>query len=63
LLDYQNYSSEYHSLSIKVGNERKGISSFLKNVLRNIEGKSVKEAVYNDVFANEVMSSCKISKG
>lgn len=57
LLDYLENSSKYFELSYVVGDTSFSIYSELDNIIKELQGKKVKEIKYNDVFANEVVSN------
>ena len=54
--DYLNNISLYSGLVFKQG-EGKSVSTELENVVKQLQNKNVKEATYNDVFANEIVSN------
>lgn len=61
LQDFMENSSKYRGLSyVKDGNAY-SIASELDNVLKELEGKNVKEATYQDILANEIVSNSKYS--
>ena len=61
LRDFMDNSSKYQGLTFVIDGQSGSIATELNNVLREIEGKKVKEAIYQDIFANEIMSNSKYS--
>lgn len=59
--DFLDNSSKYQGLTYTINGIVQSIYTELDNILKLIEGKKVKEAVYNDIFANEIVSSSKWS--
>lgn len=59
LYDYLDNNSKYRGLSYKKGLNTKSVTSEIVKVIDLIQGKNVKEAVYNDIFANEIVSRSK----
>lgn len=61
LRDFMDNSSKYYGLTYTLDGVTQSIYTELNNVLKEIEGKKVKEALYQDIFANEVVSNSKWS--
>lgn len=61
LRDFLDNSSKYQGLTYSLDGVTQSIYTELNNVLKEIEGKKVKEAIYQDIFANEVVSNSKWS--
>ena len=61
LRDFMDNSSKYQGLTYTVDGVTQSVATELNNVLKSIEGKKVKEATYQDIFANEVVSNSKWS--
>lgn len=56
LYDYLDNTSKYQGISYIVENKAKSINLEIKNVTSLLQGKRIKEATYQDVFANEIVS-------
>ena len=61
LLDYLQNKGKYDALKYKVEGGIRSVSSHLEGIVRTLEGKKVKEATFNDVFANEIVSRSRYS--
>lgn len=59
--DFMDNSSKYQGLTYSLDGVTQSIYTELNNILKEIEGKKVKEAVYQDIFANEIVSNSKWS--
>lgn len=63
LEDFLDNYTKYQGLHYTVNGQAKSIVTELNNVIKAIEGKNVKEAIYQDVFANEIVSNAKYDSG
>lgn len=66
LVDYMENKDKYSSLRYKDSDGKsRSVSTEIKEVIKQIQGKRVREAIYNDVFANEIVgnSTWDFSKG
>lgn len=61
LRDFMDNSSKYQGLTYTLDGTTQSVYTELNNVLKSIEGKRVKEAIYQDIFANEIVSNSKWS--
>lgn len=61
LRDFLDNASKYQGLTYTIDGYTQSIYTELNNVLKAIEGKKVKEATYQDIFANEIVSNSKWS--
>lgn len=59
--DFMDNSSKYQGLTYSLDGITQSVYTELANVLKEIEGKKVKEAIYQDIFANEIVSNSKWS--
>lgn len=61
VMDFMDNSSKYQGLTYSLEGVTQSIYTELNNILKEIEGKKVKEAIYQDIFANEIVSNSKWS--
>lgn len=59
--DFQDNNTKYIGMSFDNFGLTSSIYTELTNIIKQLEGKNVKEATYSDIFANEVVSNSKLT--
>lgn len=59
--DFLDNNTKYIGMSFDNFGYVASINTELTNIIKQLEGKNVKEAIYSDVFANEIVSNSKFT--
>lgn len=59
--DFLDNNTKYIGMSFDNFGYVASINTELTNVIKQLEGKNVKEAIYSDIFANEIVSNSKFT--
>lgn len=59
--DFLDNNTKYIGMSFDNFGYVASINTELTNIIKHLEGKNVKEAIYSDVFANEIVSNSKFT--